>query len=202
MEIVTGTVDNVSEGYYHQTTKKGGNSPVSHHTVSFTIANKQAHFRTHNPPSINPGDEVTIAGKSLSSGLNVYVSSRATRLPKTWRRSLASTSTSSGSRQTGTTSCGWSRRSVPGRFGLRRCWQSCPHSHARTDWRWRYAISVASIGPSFCPSGGRTPKCAGTRRSASTRASPRTPWPAHCSSIASENCATGLSRASSTEHLD
>lgn len=71
MEIVTGTVDNVSEGYYHQTTKKGGNSPVSHHTVSFTIANKQAHFRTHNPPSINPGDEVTIAGKSLSSGLNV-----------------------------------------------------------------------------------------------------------------------------------
>ncbi|MBA8853708.1 hypothetical protein FHW20_004693 [Ochrobactrum intermedium] len=72
MEIVTGTVDNVSEGYYHQTTKKGGNSPVSHHTVSFTIANKQAHFRTHNPPSINPGDEVTIAGKSLSSGLNVY----------------------------------------------------------------------------------------------------------------------------------
>jgi len=58
---------------------------------------------------------------------------RATHLPKTLHRSLATPSTSSGTRQTGTTSCGWSRRSGLGRFGFRPCWQSCPHSHARTD---------------------------------------------------------------------
>jgi TnpA family transposase len=60
---------------------------------------------------------------------------RATHLPKTLHRSLATPSTSSGTRQTGTTSCGWSRRSVPGWFGFRPCWQSCPHSHAITDCR-------------------------------------------------------------------
>lgn len=58
--------------------------------------------------------------------------------------------------------------------------------------------ALASIGPSFCPSGGRTQKCAGTRRPTSTKANPRTPWPVRCSSTGSGNCETGPSRVSST----
>ncbi|NSX94385.1 hypothetical protein [Agrobacterium tumefaciens] len=72
MKVISGSVDNVAQGYQLQTNRKGQTSIFSHHTVSFTIENKQAHFSTHHPPSINPGDQIAVAGKPHHSGFNVY----------------------------------------------------------------------------------------------------------------------------------